>query len=86
MFTLAVLMAVRMSSKVKPALAKALGLTCTRTEGRLDPAKLTSPTPETCDRRWARRFSTMSCTVMMGKVGELTASVKIGASAGLTLL
>ena len=47
---------------------------------------LTKPTPETCDRRWAMRFSTMSLTWVMGREGELRAKLKIGASAGFTLL
>jgi len=84
--TLAWLMAVRTSSSENPAAAKATGLTCTRTEGRWPPAMLTKPTPETCDKRWAMRFSTMSLTWVMGREGELRAKLKIGASAGLTLL
>ena len=28
---------------------------------------LTKPTPETCDKRWAMRFSTMSLTWVMGR-------------------
>ena len=86
MFTLAWVMAVRTSSVEKPAAAKAVGLICTRTAGRRPPAKLTRPTPLTCDKRCARRFSTMSCTRVMGSVGELMASVRMGASAGFTLL
>jgi hypothetical protein len=34
----------------------------------------------------AKRFSTMSCTRVMGSEGELMAKVKTGALAGLTLL
>ena len=55
-------------------------------EGHWPPAMLTKPTPETCDRRWAMRFSTMSLTWVMGREGELRAKLKMGASAGLTLL
>ena len=86
MLTLAWLMAVRTSSSEKPAALKAWLLTCTRTEGRCAPAMLTKPTPATCDNRMAKRFSTMSCTRVMGSEGELMAKVNTGASAGLTLL
>jgi hypothetical protein len=47
---------------------------------------LTKPTPLICDKRMAKRFSTMSCTWVKGKLLELIARVKMGASAGLTLL
>ena len=86
MFTLAWLMAVRTSSNEKPDAAKAWLLTCTRTAGRCPPAMLTKPTPATCDKRMAKRFSTMSCTCVIGKLPELMAKVRMGASAGLTLL
>jgi hypothetical protein len=47
---------------------------------------LTKPTPATCDKRMANRFSTMSCTWVIGKLPELMAKLRMGASAGLTLL
>ena len=50
------------------------------------PLILTSPTPGTCEIFCARRVSAKSCTCESGSVFELSASVRIGASAGLDLL
>ena len=77
-------MALRTDSIAKPAAARRSVSTCTLTAGRCPPAMLTIPTPFTWDRRCVMRFSTRSWTWVMGKAGELTASVMMGASAGLT--
>ena len=82
--TLAAPIAVRTSSRVSPVAASATGLICTRTAGRWPPPIDTSPTPETSDSFCASRVSTKSSMVGSGRVSELTASVRIGASAGLT--
>ncbi|CFP63012.1 Uncharacterised protein [Bordetella pertussis] len=84
--TLAPTTAVRRSARLRPAEARACGLTCTRTAGRCPPATLTRPTPGICDSRWAMRVSTRSRTCGSGMVGEVTARVSTAASAGLTLL
>ena len=60
MLTLAALIARRMSPMPSPAEASACGLTWMRTAGRCPPARLTRPTPGSCDRRWAMRVSTRS--------------------------
>ena len=85
-FTLAALMAVRMSSIERPWLAAARGLTCTRTAGRCPPDSDTRPTPGTCEIRCASRVSTRFWTCVIFIVGEVMPSVRIGASAGFTLL
>ncbi|CAB5723950.1 Uncharacterised protein [Delftia tsuruhatensis] len=84
--TLAAAMAVRTSSSVMPRLASAVGLAWMRTAGRRPPAMATRPTPLTCESLGASRFSTRSLTRITGSVGEVMASVRMGASAGLTLL
>ena len=62
-----------------------MGLVCTRRAGRWPPARLTSPTPDSCASFWAMRVSTRSCTSGNGRVAELIARVRMGASAGFTL-
>ena len=47
---------------------------------------LTSPTPGNCEIFCASRVSAKSSTLGRGKRFEVSASVKIGASAGLVLL
>ncbi|NHH80489.1 hypothetical protein DRA46_02573 [Burkholderia gladioli] len=78
-------MVVRRSSRFRPYCASASGLAWIRTAGRLPPDRLTRPTPETCEIFIARRVSVRSCTCESGSVLEVIASVRIGASAGLTL-
>ena len=46
---------------------------------------LTRPMPGSCEIFWARRVSASSWTCGSGSVFEVSASVRIGASAGLTL-
>ncbi len=84
--TLAAAMAVRTSSSDRPSAASARGLACTRTAGRWPPVMLTRPTPEICEIFCARRVSTRSWICGSGMPSEVTARVRIGASAGLTLL
>ena len=57
---LALAMAERTVSTVRPAVASAPGFTCTRIAGRCPPARLTSPTPDTCASFCAMRVSTRS--------------------------
>ena len=57
---LALTMARRTSSISMPILAIATGLTRTRTAGCSAPDTVTSPTPSTCDKRWASTVSAIS--------------------------
>ena len=84
--TLAGAIAVRTSSRVSPSEDSAVGFTCTRTAGFCPPLMLTRPTPGSCEIFWARRVSAKSSTLESGSVSEVSASVRIGASAGLILL
>ena len=79
-------MAVRTSSSVRPSCASAVGWPGCARPGGGPPAIATRPTPCTCDSLGARRFSTRSFTRITGSEGEVMASVRMGASAGLTLL
>jgi hypothetical protein len=47
---------------------------------------LTSPTPGSCEIFWASRVSARSSMRGSGSVVDVSASVRIGASAGFTLL
>ena len=85
-FTLAWVMAVRMSASVRFFWASALGFTCTRTAGRSPPESVTRPTPVICEIFCARRVSARSSSFVMGSVSLVSASVMMGGSAGLTLL
>ena len=78
--------AVRMSSSEIEAEAAARGFTWIRTAGRWPPESETWPTPGTCEILVARRVSTRFCTCVIGIVCEVMPSVRIGASAGFTLL
>ncbi len=57
-----------------------------RTAGFCPPLMLTSPTPGSCEIFCASRVSARSSTLVSGSVLEVSASVRIGASAGLVLL
>ena len=57
-----------------------------RTAGRCPPLMLTSPTPVCCEIFCASRVSARSSTRGRGSESEVSASVRIGASAGLLLL
>ena len=56
-----------------------------RTPGFWPPARLTRPTPGSWEIFWASLVSTMSWTLVSGSDLEVTAKVRTGASAGLTL-
>ena len=73
------------SASVRPADFSAALSACTRMAGRWPPARLTCPTPCTWASFCAMRVSIRSCTWGSGSVFELTASVRMGVSAGLTL-
>ncbi len=83
--TLAAAIAVRMWSMPRLFAASAAGFTWMRTAGRWPPARLTKPTPGSCARRCAMRVSTRSCTCGSASACEVTARVRMGVSAGLTL-
>ncbi|MCY1403546.1 hypothetical protein D9M71_187300 [compost metagenome] len=76
----------RTSSRLSPAAASAAGLARIRTAGRWPPLMLTRPTPEICEIFCARRVSTRSWICGSGMLSDITARVRIGASAGFTLL
>ncbi len=57
-----------------------------RTAGRWPPLMLTRPTPGSCEIFCASRVSIKSCTFGSGRDFDVTASARIGASAGFTLL
>ncbi len=83
---LAAAMEVRTSSSERLYAASAFGLTWMRTAGRWPPLMLTRPTPGSCEIFCARRVSARSSSLGSGSVEEVSASVRIGVSAGLTLL
>src|SRR5262245_8282696 len=83
---LALAIDVRTSSSDKPYAASAFGLTWIRTAGRWPPLMLTRPTPGSWEIFCAMRVSARSSSFGRGIVGDVSASVRIGASAGLTLL
>ena len=64
--------------------ASACALPRTRTAGRWPPASVTSPTPLIWLIFSASRVFTMSCTWGSGRLPEVMASERIGASAGFT--
>ena len=61
-------------------------ITCTRTAGLWPPLMLTRPMPGSCEIFWANLVSARSSTRGRGRVFEARASVRIGVSAGFTLL
>ena len=63
-----------------------MGLTCTRTAGFCPPEMDTRPTPGSCEIFWANRVSAKSSTRERAIVFDVSASVRIGASAGFVLL
>ena len=63
-----------------------MGLACTRTAGFWPPLMVTRPTPGSCEIFWARVVSAKSSTFWRGIVSQLSAKVRMGASAGFTLL
>ena len=85
-FTLALATAARTSSRVRPLAASRAGLAWMRTAGFCPPLKVTSPTPGSCEIFGRRRVSARSCTLVSGSVLEVRPRVRIGASAGFTLL
>src|SRR5262249_61958202 len=57
-----------------------------RTAGLCPPLMETSPTPVSCEIFCESMVSARSSTFVSGKLSEVKASVRMGASAGLTLL
>ena len=81
----AAVIAVRTLSSVRPYEARARVSTWIRTAGRCPPDNVTRPTPATWLIFSARRVLTMFWTSVSGSDSEVMASVRTGASAGLTL-
>ena len=75
----------RTSSIERPTPASADGSTETRTAGCCPPPTVTCPTPETCEIFWARMVFAVSNTWPIGSVVEVSATIRIGASAGFAL-
>ena len=82
---LALAMAVRTSSRLTPIEAIATGLTRMRMAGCSAPLTVTSATPSTWDMRWAMMLSATSYMLLASMVFEVSARIRIGAAAGLTL-
>ena len=74
-----------MSSRFSPRELAAVGLTWMRTAGRCPPLMLTSPTPGSWLIFCASRVSARSSTCVSGRWSLVSASVRIGVSAGLVL-
>ncbi len=68
----------------RPYAAKAWRLARIRTDGRWPVLIRTRPTPGICDIFCANRVSAISATSGSGSVFDVSASVRIGASAGFT--
>ena len=62
-----------------------MGLAWMRTAGFCPPLMLTRPTPGSCEIFGARRVSARSSTFESESASEVSASVRIGVSAGFTL-
>src|ERR1700680_764645 len=79
------LRAVRTESRPTPSLFSSMGLTSARTAGFAPPPTKTCPTPSTCASFWARIESAALYISDSGTVSEVSAKIKMGASAGLDL-
>ena len=77
--------ATRTSSVDIPAFESATGLSAIRTAGWSAPLTLTSPTPGTCEMRWAITVSATSYIALVVSVFEVSASTNTGAADGLAL-
>ena len=83
--TLALRMAVNTSCAARLAARSAPGFSRTRTAGFSAPLICTWLTPSSWDRRWARMVSAASYTWPGDSVSDVSARVRMGASAGLNL-
>ena len=83
---LALMMASRTSSVAIPAFASETGLSAMRTAGWSAPLTVTSPTPGTCEIRWAITVSATSYIALVVNVFEVSASTNTGAAAGFAFL
>ena len=72
-------------SNPTPSLLSSIGLTSARTAGGAEPYMNTWPTPFTCDSFCDRIESAASYICATGTVSEVSARIRIGASAGLIL-
>ena len=84
-FTLADATALRTSSIARPYAATRAGSTRTRTAGRSPPCTVTLPTPSIWLSFGCSSVSAASLIRSMGMLSEVSASDRIGASAGFTL-
>ncbi len=85
-FTLALATAVRTSSRVSALAASRAGFTWMRIAGFWPPLRVTRPTPGSWEIFGTRRVSARSWTLVKGRAVEVRPRVRIGASAGFTLL
>src|SRR3954469_8086454 len=84
-FALADASAVRPCSRPSPYLDTESGFSSTRTEGRELPPTTTCPTPVTCASFCAITVDAASYIAAFLYVSDVSASMKIGESAGFTL-
>src|SRR3989442_1325800 len=76
--------AARTCSSPMPSWVSRLGSTRARTAGLAPPPTTTWPMPSTCASFWANTESAASNTRPIGSASEVSARIRIGASAGLT--
>jgi hypothetical protein len=81
---LALARVVRTSSRLSPWLFRATGFTSTRTAGSAPPHTKTCPTPWTCDSFCCSTEEARSYIFSRGTSFEVSDSMRMGASAGLT--
>ena len=84
-FTLVALSTARTSSSPMPYLFSAVGFSSTRTAGSAPPPTTTWPTPSTWDSFCCRMLDAASYIRPRLIVSEVSATMRIGASAGFTL-
>ena len=68
-----------------PYLNKAVGFSSTRTAGKAEPPMITWPMPLICDRRCENTLVAASYIWPRVSVFDVSARIRIGASAGFTL-
>ena len=82
---LAVASAVRTCSRPMPYLFTASGFSSTRTDGSALPPTITCPTPLICDSFCAMMVEAASYICALSSTLEVSATIKMGESAGFTL-
>ena len=84
-FAFAAVTAVRTSSRLIPYLFNAVGFNSMRTAGSALPLTVTWPIPWIWESFWASMVDAASYMRPRSRVSDVSASIMIGASAGLTL-